>query len=68
MCFIALEGNKDPNPIYDELQDAFQELYNDLENLGLKKKIFQKANHLSSKRTWIIEKQVWSYWKIQMCY
>lgn len=38
MCFIALEGNKDPNPIYDELQDAFQELYNDLENLGLKKK------------------------------
>ena len=54
MCFMALEEHEDEvnsNSNYNEFQDAFQELYFDLENLGLKnvslkKKISNLQNEL----------------------
>ena len=54
MCFMALEEHEDEvnsNSNYNEFQDAFQELYFDLENLGLKnvslkKKISSLQNKL----------------------
>ena len=44
---------------YDYLQDVFEELYNDLENLGLKNTSL-KVNLFSSKWAWWIEITTWN--------
>lgn len=44
MCFMAIKENDEvnPNSNYEELKDAFEELYVDLKKLGLKNEILKK--------------------------
>ena len=52
MCFMAIDelNEVNSNISFDNLQDAFEDLYEDLENLGLKKKSLSKRKFKNLER------------------